>query len=155
MKEKIYFGMGCFWKSEYVFSKAKGVLEAEVGYMGGDDKKEKVKYEDIHSSDSGYAEVVKVEFDTSVVSYEKLLEIFWKNHNPTQLNRQGPDVGEAYRSVIFYTNEKQKKAALKLKEEFQNDFDRPIVTQIAKAKKFHKAENYHQEYYKKNGMACY
>ena len=144
------FGAGCFWGVEYIFSKTKGVVSTEVGYMGGDLKNP--KYEDVCRHDTGHAEVVKIEFDSRKVSYGELLEIFWKNHNPTTLNRQGPDVGTQYRSVIFYYNLDQKNKAIISKENYQKKLgDKKIVTQIVPAKEFYRAEEYHQKYLEKNG----
>jgi len=143
------FGAGCFWGVEAAFMKVKGVISTSVGYMGGDF--ENPTYEDVCSNKTGHAEVVHVEFDPSVISYEQLLEIFWNVHNPTQIDMQGPDIGTQYRSVIFYQNEDQKIKAeeSKSKLEKSNKYSKPIVTEITKAKTFYKAEEYHQKYLEK------
>jgi peptide-methionine (S)-S-oxide reductase len=147
--------MGCFWKPDVLFSKLNGVINTEVGYMGGEEKKDSYSYEEVSSSQTGHAEVVKIEYDSNKLSYEKLLETFWKNHNPTTLNRQGPDVGEQYRSVIFYYNEEQKKKAENSKKEIQKHTDKKIVTRIQKAGKFYRAEEYHQKFLEKHkGAIC-
>lgn len=147
------FGMGCFWKPDLLFSKLDYVKEAEVGYMGGDEEKfPNPTYEQVCFRDTGYAEVVNIEFEGGLAAYKKLLTLFWKNHNPTTKNRQGPDVGTQYRSVIFYHNLKQKKAAIESREKMQKKFTEQIVTEIAPAKTFFKAEEYHQKYLEKRGM---
>ena len=147
------FGAGCFWGVEAEFRKTKGIIKTEVGYSGGTLKNP--TYEQVCTDTTGHAEVVKVEFDPAKVSYEKLMDIFWQNHNPTTLNRQGPDIGSQYRSVIFYTNESQKeKAILSLKMlEKQKRFKDPIVTEIEPAQEFYRAEEYHQQYLEKLGLA--
>jgi len=151
--EKAMFGAGCFWGVEATFRNIRGVTEAAVGYAGGSTVDP--TYEDICRDETGHAEVVEVEFDPSKVSYQQLLDVFWANHNPTTLNRQGPDVGTQYRSVIFYytpeqqTTAEQSKAALNQAERFP----RPIVTLIEPAPKFYRAEEYHQRYLEKRGMA--
>ena len=144
------FSMGCFWKPELLFSKTSGVLKTLVGYSGGNLKNP--SYEEISSRKTGHAESVKIEFDPKKISYKELLEIFWTHHNPTTINQQGPDVGSQYRSIIFYTNEKQKKEAEKSKEEKQEIYKLPIVTEIRKAEDFYPAEEYHQKYLEKRGM---
>jgi peptide-methionine (S)-S-oxide reductase len=149
--EKATFGAGCFWGVESSFRSVQGVTDAAVGYAGG--TKENPTYEDVCTDQTGHAEVVQVEFDPAVVSYEKLLDVFWANHNPTTMNRQGPDVGTQYRSVIFYHSPEQRaaaeasKAALEKSGKFRN----PIVTQIEPAPKFYRAEEYHQRYLEKRG----
>lgn len=154
-KEIAIFGMGCFWQSEVAFSGVKGVLKTEVGYMGGDESHEKVSYEEVCTDETGHAEVVRVEFDPTIVSYSDLLEIFWKNHDPTQMNRQGVDVGTQYRSAIFYSNEAQKKIAEEfLKKEQKKLGKKKIATSIVKARKFYRAEEYHQKYHEKHGGVC-
>ncbi len=153
-KETAVFGMGCFWGPQVLFDETNGVLKTEVGYMGGEEKQEDYSYEEVCSGSTGHAEVVKVEFDSSKITYSELLNIFWKNHNPTTLNRQGLDFGKQYRSVIFYFNDSQKKVALASKKKWQKEFDKEgkkIVTQILKAGKFYRAEDYHQYYLKKRG----
>jgi peptide-methionine (S)-S-oxide reductase len=148
--EKAVFGAGCFWHVEAAFRKVEGVINATVGYMGGNLKNP--SYEDVCSHKTGHAEVCLVEFDPEKVSYKELLDAFWKIHNPTQLNRQGLDIGDQYRSVIFYFNEKQRRLALSSKEEKQKRYKQVIVTQIVPAKTFYRAEEYHQRYFEKNKM---
>ena len=144
------FGAGCFWGVEARFRKVKGVIDAIVGYTGGNMKNP--TYKDVCTDKTGHAEVVRVTYDPSIVSYEDLLEIFWNIHNPTTLNRQGWDIGTQYRSVVFYHDEEQKEKALKLKEKLDKSgkYKKPIVTQITPAGEFFKAEEYHQRYYEKN-----
>ncbi len=151
--EKATFGAGCFWGVEDAFMQLEGVIETTVGYLGGTLKNP--SYKDVCTDKTGHAEVVQIIFDPSKVSYEQLLELFWKIHNPTQLNRQGPDVGTQYRSAIFYHNEAQKQMAEKSKEALvqSGKYDRPVVTEITPASTFYKAEEYHQEYLKKNGRS--
>ncbi|MFX1498870.1 MAG: peptide-methionine (S)-S-oxide reductase MsrA [Promethearchaeota archaeon] len=148
--EKAMFGAGCFWGVESRFHKVKGVVDTVVGYAGGDF--ENPTYKDVCTDKTGHAEVVQVTYDPEVISYEKLLEIFWDIHNPTTLNRQGWDVGTQYRSVIFYETEEQKEKALKLKEKLDKSgkYKKPIVTQIVPYSTFYRAEEYHQRYYEKN-----
>ena len=148
-KELATFGAGCFWGVQVTFDEIKGVLKTEVGYMGGSMKNP--TYGDVCSDETGHAEVVHVEFDADVVPYEKLLDVFWANHDPTTPNRQGPDEGTQYRSVIFFHSEAQKKLAEKSKALWQKKFSKPITTQIAPALLFYKAEEYHQKYLQKRG----
>ncbi len=150
MKEA-YFGMGCFWKPQYLFSQISNV-KTQVGYMGGE---KEANYKEVCSGKTGHAEVVKLIYDEKKVSYSDLLKIFWEKHNPTTLNRQGPDVGSQDRSVIFYTDENQKKLAEKSKKEVEKKIGKKVVTEILPAKEFYKAEDYHQDYVKKTGMVCY
>ena len=149
--EKATFGAGCFWGVEETFRKLKGVTSTAVGYAGG--TKENPTYEDVCSDETGHAEAVQVEFDPSQVSYDDLLDVFWSNHNPTTLNRQGPDIGTQYRSVIFYHSPEQKAAAEKSKIDMSSRLNRPIVTQIGPAAKFWRAEEYHQRYLEKRGQS--
>src|SRR3989344_5954688 len=149
-KETAFFGAGCVWGVELAFSKIKGVLETEVGYMGGKET-EDVNYEKVCSGKTGHAETEKEIFDADKTSYMDLLELFWELHDPTQVNRQGADLGTQYRSVIFYSGEKQKKTAIKSKEEKQKKTKTKIATEIASAGKFYKAEEYHQKYLEKKG----
>ena len=146
------FGAGCFWGVEATFRSIDGVSEAIVGYAGG--QTENPTYEQVCTEDTGHAEVVQVEFDPTRVSYEKLLEVFWSNHDPTTLNRQGPDVGTQYRSVIFYYTPEQQAAAedAKAEQEGSGRFRRPIVTEIEPAPPFYRAEDYHQRYLEKRGL---
>jgi len=150
--DKATFGAGCFWGVEAAFHKIKGVKNTTVGYMGGN--LENPSYEDVCTDKTGHAEVVQIEFDPSIVSYEELLEVFWKIHDPTQLNRQGFDIGIQYRSVIFYHDKKQKKLAEKSKEkqEKSGKYNTPIVTEITPVKKFYEAEEYHQRYLEKHNL---
>ncbi len=146
------FGAGCFWGVEATFRKIKGVVNTSVGYEGGTYKNP--SYQDVCYKETGHAEVVQIEYDPSEVTYSELLDVFWNNHNPTTLNKQGPDEGEQYRSVIFYHNEEQKELALKskLKLEQSKKFKNQIVTQIVRASTFYKAEEYHQRYLEKKGL---
>ena len=149
---KATFGAGCFWHVEDLLSKTKGVTSTAVGYIGG--QLPNPTYAEVCTDQTGHAEAVEVEFNPDEISYEKLLDIFWHNHNPTTLNRQGPDVGNQYRSAIFYHDETQKEIAEKSKQSLDSSksFDDPIVTQIIPAPKFYKAEEYHQKYFKKQGF---
>ena len=146
--QKIYFGMGCFWKPEEQFKNIKGILATEVGYAGG--YKSKVTYEEVCQGNTGHAEVVKLSFDTNIISIEKILELFFKLHDPTQKDMQFPDVGTQYRSEIFYENEHQKEVANKVKEKFNKLFNNKIETNISPIKNYCKAEEYHQKYIEKN-----
>ncbi len=151
MTERGTFGAGCFWGVEAEFRKVEGVVEAAVGYSGGHTKDP--SYGDVCSGATGHAEVVEVEYDPSKVSYEELLEIFWSNHDPTQVNRQGPDIGTQYRSVIFFHTPEQETAARVSKEKTQKRFEKPIVTEIIPISEFYRAEEYHQRYFEKNRLA--
>jgi peptide-methionine (S)-S-oxide reductase len=146
------FGAGCFWGVEETFRQVPGVINTTVGYMGG--HTENPTYEEVCTDKTGHAEVVQVEYDPEQVSYEELLDVFWNCHNPTQLNRQGPDVGTQYRSVIFYHSPEQKELAeaSKAKMDQSGRWDKPIVTQIVEAGPFWKAEEYHQRYLQKRGL---
>ena len=150
---KALFGAGCFWGVETAFRQVEGVLATAVGYSGG--RQEKPTYESVCSGKTGHAEVVEVEYDPSKVSYERLLDVFWENHDPTTLNRQGPDVGEQYRSAIFFQTPEQEAEALASKERLEKSgrYKRPIVTEITPARTFYKAEEYHQRYLEKHGLA--
>jgi peptide-methionine (S)-S-oxide reductase len=150
---KALFGAGCFWGVEAAFRQVEGVSATAVGYSGG--RKETPTYEDVCSGRTGHAEVVEVEYDPSKVSYDKLLDVFWENHDPTTLNRQGPDVGEQYRSAIFTLAPEQEAAARASKERLEKSgrYKRPIVTEITPASKFYRAEEYHQRYLEKHGLA--
>ena len=149
---KATFAAGCFWHVEELFSKVKGVTSTAVGYTGG--HLDNPSYEDVCTDNTGHAEAVQVEYDPNQVSYDDLLKIFWENHNPTTLNRQGPDIGTQYRSVIFFHDSEQEKTAIQSKEKLQNSnqFKNKIVTQIIPAKKFYRAEEYHQRYFAKNKL---
>ncbi|HYL36936.1 MAG TPA: peptide-methionine (S)-S-oxide reductase MsrA [Bryobacteraceae bacterium] len=151
--EKATFGAGCFWGVEAAFRQLKGVVSTAVGYMGG--TLGNPTYQDVCTDRTGHAEVVQVEYDPAAVSYEDLLQVFWENHDPTTLNRQGPDVGTQYRSVIFFHTPAQEVAA-KTSREAQarsGKFRRPIVTEITPATEFWRAEEYHQQYLEKRGLA--
>jgi len=150
---KVTFGAGCFWHVEDLLHKTKGVKSTAVGYIGG--KLQNPTYEEVCTDKTGHAEAVEVEYDPDEISFEDLLNVFWTNHNPTTLNRQGPDVGIQYRSAIFYHDEAQKEIAEKSKLELDKSekFDNPIVTQIIPAPTFYKAEEYHQKYFKKHGFS--
>jgi peptide-methionine (S)-S-oxide reductase len=152
-REKATFGAGCFWNVEAAFRATPGVLSTAVGYEGGHTVNP--TYADVCSHTTGHAEVVELEFDPARLSYEQVLDVFWNCHDPTQLNRQGPDVGDNYRSVIFYLTPEQHEAALKSKEalEASRRYRKPIVTQIVPAATFYRAEDYHQQYLEKRGLA--
>jgi peptide-methionine (S)-S-oxide reductase len=149
---KATFGAGCFWGVEATFREVPGVLATAVGYEGG--TLDNPTYRDVCSDSTGHAEVVEVDYDPSLVRYETLLEVFWANHDPTTLNRQGPDVGTQYRSVIFYHTPEQQASAQKSLAaiEASGRFKRPIVTQIVPAQTFYRAEEYHQQYLEKRGL---
>lgn len=150
---KATFGSGCFWCSEDVFRQLKGVKSTAVGYMGG--KLDNPTYKDVCSDTTGHAEVVQVEYDPSMISYQELLDVFWKTHDPTTVNRQGPDVGTQYRSVVFFHDKDQESAARQKKENLQSSgkFGHgKIVTEITPASTFWRAEDYHQQYYEKCGI---
>ncbi len=150
--EKADFGGGCFWGVEELFRTTPGVLKTMVGYEGGN--VDNPTYEQVCSHTTGHAETVQIEFDPSKVSYDELLVIFFENHDPTQLNRQGLDVGDSYRSVVFYHNDTQKnKAQAKIKElSEEGKYSDPVITQVAPAKTFWHAEDYHQQYLRKRNL---
>jgi peptide-methionine (S)-S-oxide reductase len=148
--ETAIFAAGCFWGVEKKFDLTEGVKKTEVGYIGG--KIKNPTYEQVCYEETGHAEAVRINFDEKIISYKKLLDVFWKSHNPTTLNMQGPDIGDQYRSAIFYLDEKQKIEAEESKKEMnKNFFLNKIVTEIAKAEEFYLAEEYHQKYLKKLG----
>lgn len=151
--QKATFGAGCFWGVEAAFRQVQGVISTSVGYTGGSLKNP--TYEDVCSGRSGHAEAVEVIYDPAKISYEQLLQVFWENHDPTTLNRQGPDVGTQYRSAIFYHSPEQQAAALAAKEKLQTSgrYKRPIVTEIVAASPYYWAEDYHQQYLEKRGLA--
>jgi peptide-methionine (S)-S-oxide reductase len=153
MTEKATFAAGCFWGVEAAFRQVPGVLDAAVGYSGG--AFPNPTYEDVCTGRTGHAESVRVEFDPARVSYDQLLDVFWENHDPTTLNRQGPDVGTQYRSAIFVEGPEQEKAAKESKERLEKSgrYRRPIVTEIVPAQPFWRAEDYHQRYLEKRGLA--
>lgn len=150
--EKATFAAGCFWGVESAFCQIDGVVSTTVGYSGGHTINP--TYEDVCSDTTGHAEAVFLEFDPKIISYERLLEIFWSIHDPTTLNRQGPDIGSQYRSIVFYHNEEQKNKAIEIKEKFEKSgkFSRKIVTEIIPATTFYRAEEYHQKYFQKHGI---
>ena len=151
--EKATFGAGCFWGVEETFRKIKGVKDTAVGYTGGALKDP--TYKDVCTNESGHAEVVQVIFDPAEVSYDELLDVFWSNHNPTTLNRQGPDWGTQYRSAIFFHSPEQEAKARASKENLEKSgrYYRPIVTQIVPEAVFYRAEEYHQRYLEKRGVS--
>ena len=143
--EKATFAAGCFWHVEEAFRQVKGVVSVISGYIGG--TIENPSYKDVCTDETGHAEAVEVEFEPKKISYEELLDKFWEIHDPTSYHKQGPDVGQQYRSTIFYHNEMQKTLAIKSKSKIQKKFkSKKIVTEIVKASKFYKAEEYHQKY---------
>ncbi len=148
--EKATFGAGCFWGVESFFREVPGVVDAVAGYAGGHTANP--TYRDVCSDETGHAEVVEVTFDPAKVSYGTLLDVFFANHDPTQLNRQGPDVGTQYRSAIFFHSPEQERAARAKKDALASRFKRPIVTTIEPAPAFWRAEEYHQRYFEKNGL---
>ena len=149
---KATFAAGCFWHVEEIFRKTGGVKSTQVGYSDGATKNP--TYEDVCTDTTGHAEAVEVDYDPQEVSYEVLLKIFWNNHNPTTLNRQGPDVGKQYRSAVFFHTPEQRKAAIEMKEKFnpiaREKFQSDIVTEIKPASDFYRAEEYHQQYFAKS-----
>jgi peptide-methionine (S)-S-oxide reductase len=147
------FGAGCFWGVEAAYRQIPGVISTSVGYLGGTLKNP--TYRDVCTGRTGHAEVVQVTYDPSRVTYDDLLTVFWENHDPTTLNRQGPDVGPQYRSAIFYHDEAQKQAAIASKDEREKagHFRRPIVTEITPATDYYEAEDYHQQYLEKRGLS--
>ena len=153
MTSKASFAAGCFWGVEAAFRQVPGVLATAVGYEGG--TTENPTYEDVCRKNTGHAEAVEVDFDPKRVSYGQLLDVFWENHDPTTLNRQGPDVGEQYRSAIFFHDADQEREARASKENLEKSgrYRRPVVTEIAPASKFWRAEDYHQQYLEKRGLA--
>lgn len=151
--EKATFGAGCFWGVEVAFRQVQGVVGTAVGYLGG--TLANPTYEDVCTGRTGHAEVVEVTYDPGKVTYENLLNVFWSNHDPTTLNRQGPDRGTQYRSAVFYHDEAQKQAATESKDRLDRAgrFSSPIVTEITPASTFYRAEEYHQRYLEKHGLA--
>jgi len=151
---KATFGAGCFWGVEAAFRRIDGVTDAAVGYAGGDT--ESPTYREVCSGTTGHAEVVQLEYDPAHVSFEALLDTFWQMHDPTQINRQGPDVGDQYRSVIFFHSPEQKAEALASKERLDasGELSRPVATSIVKSPTFWRAEEYHQRYLEKNSAAA-
>lgn len=150
--EKALFGAGCFWGVEETFRKIPGVVKTEVGYTGGHTLNP--TYQSICEGDTNHVEVVLVEYDNKIISYDKLLNHFWKCHDPTTLNRQGPDIGTQYRSAIFYFDDNQKKLATESKINFAKENNLIIVTEISQLSDYYKAEEYHQKYIQKTGLHC-
>jgi peptide-methionine (S)-S-oxide reductase len=153
--KKATFGSGCFWCTEAVFERLKGVHSVVSGYAGG--TVENPTYEEVCNGTTGHAEVTQITYDPALITYDELLEVFWKTHDPTTLNRQGNDVGTQYRSVIFYHDEEQKQLAEKYKEELDRSgaWDKPIVTEISPLTNYYEAEDYHQDYYANNPSQGY
>ena len=152
MSEKATFGAGCFWSVESAFREISGVLDAAAGYEGG--HTENPTYKDVCTDTTGHTEVVEIDFDPATVSYSQLLDAFWRLHDPTQVNRQGPDVGKQYRSIIFYHSQEQQRIAKESKEkrDASGKFRKPIATAIEPAQTFYRAEEYHQQYLAKRGL---
>jgi peptide-methionine (S)-S-oxide reductase len=151
VERKATFGAGCFWGVEAAFRQLDGVTKTRVGYSGG--HTQNPSYEDVCSHGTGHAEVVEVTYDDERLSYDDLLRVFWDKHDPTQLNRQGWDIGDQYRSAIFFHDEEQQEAATRSKEQQQGRYKRPVVTQIEPAQTFYEAEDYHQQYLEKRGRS--
>jgi len=151
VEKRATFGAGCFWGVEAAFRQLEGVTKTEVGYEGG--TLENPTYEDVCSHTTGHAEVVQVTYDPERISYEQLLDTFWAKHDPTQLNRQGYDIGDQYRSVIFFHDEEQQEVAVRSKAEEQTRHTHPVVTQLEPAGTFYVAEDYHQQYLEKRGRS--
>ena len=151
MEKKATFGAGCFWGVEAAFRQLDGVTKTRVGYSGG--TLDNPTYEDVCSHTTGHAEVVEVRYDPEEISYDELLDVFWHKHDPTQLNRQGWDIGDNYRSAVFVHDEEQRAAAEASKQREQSNWSRPIVTEVTPAQTFYEAEDYHQQYLEKRGRA--
>lgn len=149
--QKAIFAAGCFWHVQFTFSEMRGVVQTRAGYCGG--RLTNPTYEQVCTGKTGHAEAVQVEFDADMVSYSRLLDVFWEMHDPTQMNRQGPDVGSQYRSALFYYSKEQKKMAVASLAKWQKKLGagKKIVTEIVKAGEFYAAEEYHQDYFKKTG----
>ena len=150
-QQRAYFAAGCFWGVEAIFSEVDGVVETAVGYMNGDT--DDPTYEEVCYKNTGHAEAVEVIYEPSTISYEELCQLFWRLHDPTTLNRQGPDVGSQYRSGIFYQSEEERAIALAVKQQAQAHWNQPIVTEILPAAPFYKAEDYHQDYLSRRGIS--
>jgi peptide-methionine (S)-S-oxide reductase len=149
------FGSGCFWCTEAVFQNVEGVERVESGYSGGQVKNP--SYREVCTGQTGHAEVIQIHYDPKKVTFDELLEVFWKTHDPTTPNQQGADIGTQYRSVVFYHTDEQKKLAESYRKKLNDEhaFDKPVITEIAPYKEFYKAEDYHQNYYNLNGNAPY
>lgn len=148
--EKALFAAGCFWGVQYYFDQVPGVVKTIVGYTGG--HTENPTYDDVVTHTTGHAEAVLIEFDPEKVSYETLVKQFFRMHDPTQLNRQGPDIGDQYRSAIFFFDQEQRKDAIQIRNKVQKEKDKPVVTQIEPAGKFYEAEAYHQKFTERTGL---
>lgn len=155
MRQVATFGSGCFWCTEAIFKRVKGVSIVKSGYMGG--HTDNPTYNEVCSGSTGHAEVVQVTYDSEKVDYLQLLEVFWKTHDPTTLNRQGNDVGTQYRSVVFYHDDEQKELVLRTREKLTEEkiWTDPIVTEIQPCSRFYPAENYHDDYFAQNGSQPY
>lgn len=153
--ESATFGSGCFWCTEAIFQSLNGISHVASGYMGG--KKENPSYEEVCNGNTGHAEVIQVDYDPNIISFEELLLVFFKTHNPTTLNRQGNDIGTQYRSVIFFHNQEQKEKANKMIDELTKSlvFESPIVTEVSPVTDFYTAEDYHQNYFNQNSNNSY
>lgn len=151
--ETAIFGGGCFWGVQFYFDQIPGIIESRVGYSGG--TVPNPTYEQVCTHTTGHAEVVELNYDPDLVAYETLVKHFFRLHDPTQLNRQGPDIGDSYRSVIFYQNSYQQQTAERIKKELESQFKDPIVTQIVPTTDFYVAEDYHQKYSEKTGAGMY
>lgn len=149
-EDRAIFAAGCFWGVQFYFDEVPGVISTKVGYTGG--HTENPTYEQVCTHKTGHAEAVEITFDTKKVSYETLVRQFFRMHDPTQFNRQGPDVGDSYRSAIFYVNDDQKGVAEEIRDELKSNFEQPIVTEITQASIFYPAEEYHQKYSQKTGV---
>ena len=147
--DKAIFAAGCFWGVEESFRKLKGIISTTVGYTGGNTVNP--TYKEVCNENTGHAEAIMIEFDPKIISYNFLLEIFWKIHDPSTMNRQGPDVGSQYRSAIFYVDDEQKENVIKSKKDEEKRIEKEIVTEIVKFDKFYPAEKYHQKYIMKTG----
>ena len=147
---KAYFAAGCFWGVESLFQSLNGVLSTSVGYMNGNT--ENPNYKSVCYENTGHAEAVELIYNPKIISYRELCEYFWKIHDPTTLNQQGPDYGSQYRSAVFYITEKQRKTAEEVKKQFQKFWNNSIITEIDKAEKYYLAEDYHQNYFKNKGL---
>ena len=150
--QSIILGAGCFWGVEEAFDALNGIVHNEVGYSGGHSKNP--SYKEVCSGETGHAEVVRLQYDPGIIGLEEILNTFWKIHDPTSINRQGPDIGSQYRSAVFYFNDEQKKIIEKSIEKLEKSgsFNKPVVSEVNKADAFYRAEEYHQKYYQKNGI---
>lgn len=157
-KELATFAMGCFWQPDYIFSKVKGVIKTRVGYTGCNSSCKNPTYEDVCDDKTGCAEAIEITFDPDKITFEQLLDLFWQNHDPTQEDGQGPDIGSQYRSAIFYHSKEQEKAIATSHKKWSSrlkDKTKHIVTQITQATPFYEAESYHQRYLEKTGRSCH